>query len=70
MGISRKLGSWLGDFADAKYTPLNSSAGNEGAGFAHHRDATLKKNQDRRLLGIISVIAGVLLLLSLLLAFG
>ena len=70
MGITGKLGAWLGESGDAKYTPLDPSPGHEGAGVTHPRDAALKKNYDRRILRVLSVIAGVLVLLSLLLAFG
>lgn len=69
MGITEKLAAWFGESGDAKYTPLESPALNR-AGPTHARDAALGKNHDRRILRILSAVAGVIVFLSLLLVFG
>ena len=70
MGIFRALGAWLGGSDDTGYTPLSSSPDHKDGGISKREHAGPKKAGDRRILKFLSMIAGGLLTLTLILALG
>lgn len=68
MGLIGALGTWLGSSGDARYTPLNSSPDREAA--IPKGNTYPQRKGDRRILRVLSLIAGAILLLSLLLALA